>query len=206
MYDETGVQTWGAELNVHGDVKNLQGERNVCPFRYPGQYEDGETGLYYNRFRYYDSESGEYVSQDSIRLLGENPNIYAYVNNVNNSIDVLGLKPKVFWSGGQKAKDAAKAYAESIGGEILEMTPQGKAMEEFTKGMDWAEAKPLWNKTSQQFAGSAPSSQKKAFAFVDFTKYRGAQSVWEEFEKPILQKKGIQTEVVDVNKPKTSCH
>jgi len=40
--------------------------------------------------------------------------------------------------------------------------------------MDWADAKPLWNKTSQQFAGSTPGSQKIAYAFVDFTRFRGA--------------------------------
>ena len=34
------------------------------------QYEDVETGLYYNRFRYYDPEDGQYMSQDPIRLSG----------------------------------------------------------------------------------------------------------------------------------------
>ncbi|MDR2233525.1 MAG: hypothetical protein LBE56_10430 [Tannerella sp.] len=32
-----------------------------CPFRYQGQYQDAETGLYYNRFRYYDHCSGNYI-------------------------------------------------------------------------------------------------------------------------------------------------
>ncbi|UOG74196.1 RHS repeat-associated core domain-containing protein [Hymenobacter tibetensis] len=40
----------------------------ACPFRYQGQYEDTETGLYYNRFRYYDPESGGYISQDTTSL------------------------------------------------------------------------------------------------------------------------------------------
>ena len=44
-----------------------------------GQYEDVETGLYYNRFRYYNPESGLYISQDPIRLERNNPNFYAYV-------------------------------------------------------------------------------------------------------------------------------
>jgi RHS repeat-associated protein len=91
MFDEAGVQTWGAELDIYGVVKNLQGERNDCPFRYPGQYEDCETGFYYNRFRYYDAESGEYVSQDPIGLLGRNPSIYGYVNDTNVWIDIFGL-------------------------------------------------------------------------------------------------------------------
>ena len=41
-----------------------------CPFRYQGQYENKETGLYYNRFRYYDSSTGGYISKDPIRLAG----------------------------------------------------------------------------------------------------------------------------------------
>jgi hypothetical protein len=83
------------------------------------------------------------------------------------------------------------------------MTPTGKAMETYTAPLDWeSEARPLWNKSSQAFAGSAPSSQKKAIVFIDYGKYRGSESVWEEFEKPILQKKGIFTEERDIS----TCH
>jgi RHS repeat-associated protein len=42
-------------------VKRLRDERvalTVCPWRWPGQYEDEETGLFYNRFRYYDPAAG----------------------------------------------------------------------------------------------------------------------------------------------------
>jgi RHS repeat-associated protein len=95
MFDETGVQTWGAELDIFGSVKNLLGDRNDCPFRYPGQYEDCEIGLYYNRFRYYDPEVGGYVSQDPIGLLGKNPTLYGFVKDSNNSIDEFGLSCKV---------------------------------------------------------------------------------------------------------------
>ncbi|WP_249031158.1 RHS repeat-associated core domain-containing protein [Prevotella pallens] len=41
------------------------------PFKYQGQYEDVETGLYYNRFHYYDSCAGNYISQNPIWLSGE---------------------------------------------------------------------------------------------------------------------------------------
>ena len=53
-------------------------------------------------------------------------------------VDPWGLdkKIKVFWSGGRLAQQAAQEYAESIGGTILEMTPQGKALEAWTKDMD----------------------------------------------------------------------
>jgi RHS repeat-associated protein len=62
----------------------------VPPFRYPGQYEDDETGLYYNRFRYYDPEVGHYLSQDPLGLAG-GPALYAYVADPLTQADVLGL-------------------------------------------------------------------------------------------------------------------
>ena len=64
---------------------------NDCPFRYQGQYEDEETGLYYNRFRYYDPNTGGYISRDPIRLEGENPTLYGYVSDTNMWVDILGL-------------------------------------------------------------------------------------------------------------------
>jgi RHS repeat-associated protein len=44
--------------------------RLECPIRFQGQWEDEESGLYYNRFRYYDPAAGQYVSPDPIGLRG----------------------------------------------------------------------------------------------------------------------------------------
>jgi RHS repeat-associated protein len=67
--------------------------RIVCPFRFQGQYEDEETDLYYNRFRYYSSKNGVYISQDPIRLNGRNTIFYSYVKDGNKGIDLFGLMP-----------------------------------------------------------------------------------------------------------------
>ncbi|WP_242414218.1 RHS repeat-associated core domain-containing protein [Salinivibrio sp. MA427] len=37
-----------------------------CDLRYQGQLEDPESGLYYNVNRYYDADSGQYLSPDPI--------------------------------------------------------------------------------------------------------------------------------------------
>jgi len=59
--------------------------------RLPGQYEDAETGLYYNDHRYYDPARGEYISPDPLGT-PNGPNTYAYVAyNPLNAIDPLGL-------------------------------------------------------------------------------------------------------------------
>ncbi|WP_336696371.1 RHS repeat-associated core domain-containing protein, partial [Delftia acidovorans] len=62
------------------------------PFRFQGQQFDEETGLHYNRFRYYDPVVGRFVSQDPIGLFG-GENIYKYSDNTNTWIDPLGLAP-----------------------------------------------------------------------------------------------------------------
>lgn len=92
--DEEGEKVWGADTSIYGELRNLQGEAQACPFRYPGQYEDVETGLYYNRFRYYDREGGEYLSQDPLGVSAKNPNLYAYVHDPNTWVDILGLSCK----------------------------------------------------------------------------------------------------------------
>lgn len=55
-----------------------------------GQYEDEETGLYYNRYRYFDPNICTYVSQDPIRL-NAGMNLYHYGPNNIKYIDPLGL-------------------------------------------------------------------------------------------------------------------
>jgi RHS repeat-associated protein len=90
MYDEQGTKVWEGVLDIYGRLVTLKGSKGDCPFRYQGQYEDGETGLYYNRFRYYAPEEGMYVSQDPIRLAG-GKELYRYVGDTNVGVDVLGL-------------------------------------------------------------------------------------------------------------------
>ncbi|HFJ2897849.1 TPA: RHS repeat-associated core domain-containing protein, partial [Salmonella enterica subsp. salamae serovar 42:g,t:-] len=58
--------------------------------RLPGQQYDDETGLYYNRYRYYNPEQGRYISQDPIGLRG-GWNLYTYPLNPVSGTDPLGL-------------------------------------------------------------------------------------------------------------------
>ena len=80
-------------MDIYGNVRSIEGNKTFIPFRYQGQYEDIETGLYYNRFRYYAPDEGVNISQDPIGLAGGNPNIYAYVRNPNKFVDIFGLMP-----------------------------------------------------------------------------------------------------------------
>lgn len=90
MLDERGEVTWSAELGALGQLQRVEGDRAACPFRWPGQYEDVETGLYYNRFRYYDPEAGAYVSRDPLGIAG-GLRSRAYPGDPTRRIDPLGL-------------------------------------------------------------------------------------------------------------------
>ncbi|WP_405858120.1 DUF6531 domain-containing protein [Streptomyces sp. NBC_01515] len=64
-----------------------------CPLRFPGQYADSETGLHYNVFRYFDPETGGFISADPLGL-DPHPNHYAYASNPFAWLDPLGLACK----------------------------------------------------------------------------------------------------------------
>lgn len=104
MYDNLGNKVWAGSLNSYGTLSLNKGESNFCPFRYPGQYEDEETGLFYNRFRYYDSNIGKYISQDPIGLFGGR-NLYNYSKDTNCLVDVLGLNTGIGNIGETSVKD-----------------------------------------------------------------------------------------------------
>ena len=88
MYDAAGAEVWSATIDAYGDLRNVTGTRSACPFRWPGQYEDAETGLYYNRFRYYDPVAGGYASLDPLAPCAR---LFSYVTDPLRCSDPLGL-------------------------------------------------------------------------------------------------------------------
>jgi RHS repeat-associated protein len=90
VYSELGELVWETDYDIYGGLKDLKGDKSFIPFRQLGQYEDVETGLYYNRHRYYSSDMGLYISQDPIGLDGGSA-FYAYVKDLNFWIDIFGL-------------------------------------------------------------------------------------------------------------------
>ena len=90
-FDSRGNKVWDCVLDIYGDIQMIEGDRDFIPFRFQGQYADVETGLYYNRFRYYSPEFGNYISQDPIRMAGNNPTLYGYVKDTNSWLDPFGL-------------------------------------------------------------------------------------------------------------------
>ncbi|MFL0093941.1 RHS repeat-associated core domain-containing protein [Tenacibaculum maritimum] len=143
-YDARGNIVWECELDIYGKVRNLHGEKTFIPFRYQGQYEDIETGLYYNRFRYYSPDTGTYISQDPIGLLGNNPNLYAYVKDSNTWIDPFGL---------------SGIFPTSIVWTATSPKGTGNAYKVFQQDIDWDIVNPKTGLTNLEAAlktGKAP--------------------------------------------------
>ena len=87
-------QAWGGSYETKcfaKELDNLDVSADLLqPIRFQGQFFDRETNLHYNRFRYYDSDVGMFVSRDPIGLLGGD-NVFAYAPNPTGWIDPLGL-------------------------------------------------------------------------------------------------------------------
>ena len=165
MLDEAGTLAWKAQLDIYGVAHVDLGQPQECPWRQLGQYDDSETGLYYNRFRYYDPVRGDYLSQDPLRLRGGRA-AYAYVSDPLRSVDPLGLaacKPDVstepdtafFWSGrteGVGGEIVAADIARARGGTTLEMLIQERGI----ILPKWDDTKPevvaAWTDVSERYA------------------------------------------------------
>ncbi len=111
LTDEQGHLVWAAQYKAWGGTTQIEQpprrvtrtvgntvqqvwEQQAEPvqqnLRFQGQYFDAETGLHYNRFRYYDPDCGRFISQDPIGLRG-GINLYQYAPNPVTWIDPLGL-------------------------------------------------------------------------------------------------------------------
>ena len=90
---DDGNVVWRREGTIYGATEKESAAGSTrSPFRLLGQYEDEETGLAYNRNRYYDSESGTFLSADPIDIEG-GPNAFAYSSNPVDLQDPFGFDP-----------------------------------------------------------------------------------------------------------------
>ncbi|MCQ5547107.1 RHS repeat protein, partial [Escherichia coli] len=89
-----GATEWCAEYDEWGNLLNEENPHQLQQLiRLPGQQYDEESGLYYNRHRYYDPLQGRYITQDPIGLKG-GWNFYQYTLNPVQYIDSMGLASK----------------------------------------------------------------------------------------------------------------
>ncbi|VVP43350.1 RHS repeat-associated core domain-containing protein [Pseudomonas fluorescens] len=86
----SGQIVWSAQYRAYGNVQKLDIAELENNLRFQGQYYDEETGLHYNRHRYYNPNTGRFLTPDPIKLAG-GLNNYQYVPNPTGWVDPLGL-------------------------------------------------------------------------------------------------------------------
>ena len=96
LTSSTGAVVWSSHHEPFGKAHiasdpDGDGTHLAFPLRFPGQYEDSETGLHYNRHRYYDPQIGRYLSPDPLGQ-ADGTHLYQYAQgDPLSTIDPLGL-------------------------------------------------------------------------------------------------------------------
>ncbi len=148
MFDAGGECLWQADQELWGrtTVKPLKTRPDShlplvgCRLRFQNQWEDAETGLFYNLNRYYDPDSGQYLSPDPIGLEG-GLRTHGYVHDPMQWVDPLGLckEPKIPLKNNSVrkllksrglSKQQARDIVNSFDGQIY--ARQGRTGEMFT--------------------------------------------------------------------------
>ncbi len=104
MSNELGESVWEIKQDTWGTALEIDTSDNLLEqtnLRFQGQYYDKETGLHYNRYRYYEPYSARYVSKDPIGLFG-GLHSTKYVSDPNQWVDPMGLNESL----GSAMKDA----------------------------------------------------------------------------------------------------
>ncbi|MDC9594724.1 RHS repeat-associated core domain-containing protein [Xenorhabdus sp. IM139775] len=93
MFDPQGHRVWRQPPQSLYGIRLKTGNENgqFDPGqKFAGQWFDDESGLVYNRYRYFSPEAGVYLTPDPLGLLG-GTNPYSYVHNPTGWIDPFGL-------------------------------------------------------------------------------------------------------------------
>ncbi|MBA0161476.1 RHS repeat domain-containing protein, partial [Pectobacterium versatile] len=157
-----------------GDAAN---EEVYCELRYQGQLYDAETGLYYNRHRYYDADSGQYLSPDPIGL-GGGIRPQGYVHNPLEWVDPLGLAEKENVTTFYHAGNIQGPIDPSKGRTNLDFNPAGQGgfyvTTDKAQAMEWAKLRD--HPTMTQF--DIPNSE---LTKLDIKAFGSANSEWGDF-------------------------
>src|SRR5690554_8183888 len=92
--DEAGAVVWSADHLAFGTRFGEAGDGSFEQWKgSTGKEYDPDTGLYYFNARWYDQETGRFISEDPIK---DGVNWYTYAaNNPLRSVDPTGLPTKI---------------------------------------------------------------------------------------------------------------
>ena len=110
LVDERGRRRWSGRMDLFGRMHEVGDVRQ--PLRWPGQYHDSETGLHYNRFRYYAPDAGVYLTPDPTGLRG-GLRAYGYPLDPLSFADILGWIGEFIWRA-VRPEEIDKAKTEGL--------------------------------------------------------------------------------------------
>ncbi|HEX5066857.1 MAG TPA: RHS repeat-associated core domain-containing protein, partial [Myxococcota bacterium] len=167
LTDDAGVPSWRASYEAFGRA-HVSTDPDGTPvttdpgitfnLRFPGQYEDAESGLHYNRHRYYAPDVGRYISADPIGQFGmlaedrlliptipldvTGSNIYQFASlNPLNKWDPDGLQSRTP-AQGQKP-NSRQTYTDGKGGQtVRDFGADGKASRDVDYGHNHGQGDP----------------------------------------------------------------
>ncbi|MFR9708483.1 RHS repeat-associated core domain-containing protein [Paenibacillus sp. MB22_1] len=155
QYDE-----WGNILHQEEQIQNV--------FKYAGEMQDEETGLYYLRARYYDPATGRFISKDTYEGSVTNPlslNLYTYVENKPlNNIDPTG-----YW-----CESVVNGKTYSHAGQCSNPANNNKYVPDSlyyaNKGKSYSEIINIYNNQKQAAVNYANSISKETNNFITIIK------------------------------------
>ncbi|MGZ0714301.1 RHS repeat-associated core domain-containing protein [Pseudomonas palleroniana] len=127
LTDNEGEIVWSAHYRAYGEIARLDVGKIDNPLRFQGQYCDAESGLHYNRHRYYNPDIGRYLTPDPVKLAG-GINAYQYVPNPTGWVDPLGLSKCPGGDGCNPARNAENPtnYSKTNDGEPTLPVPDSR--------------------------------------------------------------------------------
>jgi type VI secretion system secreted protein VgrG len=135
LVDDARNVVWATDVDGYGLTRHELVAEVDNPIRFAGQYFDRESGLSYNRFRYYDPQVGRYINQDPIGFAGGD-NSYEYALNMpTQAYDPVGLfVPLVVFAG---------LGAKALFGAGVEVGMQAGKQVLFQAWENWEEGQPI---------------------------------------------------------------
>ncbi|MDT3232885.1 RHS repeat-associated core domain-containing protein, partial [Pseudomonas sp. rhizo25] len=129
-----GEIVWSAHYRAYGQIARLDVGKLDNPLRFQGQYFDQESGLHYNRHRYYNPDIGRYLSPDPVKLAG-GINGYQYALNPTGWVDPLGLACTRGKCPGQKSQASHRHEEETpkVGSSTHSVTYE----QALNKALEW---------------------------------------------------------------------
>jgi len=116
--DAKGNVVWRGTVDVFGMLQKEK-ETVSCPWRFPGHWEDPDTGLSHAWLRVYDPETGAYLSPNPLGVVA-GTNLYAYLPDPMSEASPLGL---------------SRGYA-TFGGEVRSERLEAELVERFIDALD----------------------------------------------------------------------